>query len=65
MNSRTSDDRCRVCGLAQGDPPWGADGRTPSFNICDRCGVEFGHEDCTPEGVLRYREKWQSETELG
>jgi hypothetical protein len=33
-----------VCGLEQGELPWGADGATPSFAICDCCGVEFGLE---------------------
>jgi hypothetical protein len=51
---------CRVCGLLQPEPPWGKDGRTPSFNICDCCGVEFGYEDCTLGGILNYRNEWLS-----
>lgn len=55
-----NDDRfaCRVCGLLATDPPWGDDGRTPSFEICSCCGVEFGYEDSTPQGCRTYRAKW-------
>jgi hypothetical protein len=49
---------CRVCGLEQATPPWGDDGRTPTFEICDWCGVEFGYEDATPRGVAAHRERW-------
>ncbi|GMU81267.1 MAG: hypothetical protein AMXMBFR47_11380 [Planctomycetota bacterium] len=49
---------CRVCGWQQEEPPWGADGKTPSFAICSCCGVEFGYEDATPEAIKRYRAKW-------
>lgn len=51
---------CRVCGLYQEFCPWGEDDRTPSFNICDCCGVEFGYEDATPIAIKKYREKWMS-----
>ncbi len=50
---------CRVCGLLQCDPPWGEDEKTPSYEICDCCGVEFGYEDSTPTGVIRARDKWE------
>lgn len=56
MLNRT--DVCRVCGLAQDEPPWGSDGKTPSFNICSCCGVEFGYEDATPAGTREYRRRW-------
>lgn len=50
---------CRVCGFDLGeDFPWGPDGRTCSFNICPCCGVEFGYEDATPEGILKFRAEW-------
>jgi hypothetical protein len=52
---------CRVCGLQQDDPPWGEDGNTPSFNICDCCGIEFGYEDATIVAIKKMREKWLSE----
>jgi hypothetical protein len=50
--------RCRICGLEQVSPPWGEDGKTPSFDICDCCGVVFGYEDSTPQSVRRYRQRW-------
>lgn len=51
---------CRVCGLKYEEPPWGIDGKAPSFEICECCGVEFGYEDGTVTAVKRYREKWIS-----
>ncbi len=49
---------CRVCGLSQGDAPWGDDDETPTFDICDCCGVQFGYEDCTTRGIKKFREEW-------
>ena len=49
---------CRVCGLIQGDQPWGEGGQCASFNICGCCGVTFGYQDCTPEYVKKYRTEW-------
>ena len=49
---------CRVCGLFHEDAPWGEDGKTPTFNICECCGVEFGYEDATPEATDKFREAW-------
>ena len=49
---------CRVCGLDQGEPPWGEYGDCPTFGICFCCGVEFGYQDCFPEDVERYRNEW-------
>lgn len=49
---------CPVCGLEQDEAPWGADGKTPSFEICVCCGVEFGIEDYTIEGAKSYRQRW-------
>ena len=51
-------DYCRVCGLLQPEPPWGEDGRLPSFNICDCCGVEFGYGDATSASIDTFRQKW-------
>lgn len=56
---------CRVCGLKYEEPPWGFDGKTPSFEICQCCGVEFGYEDATVVGVNRYRKKWISSGHSG
>ncbi|WP_211263927.1 hypothetical protein [Streptosporangium amethystogenes] len=33
-------------------------GRTPSFEICPCCGVEFGYEDATPQAVSAHRRDW-------
>lgn len=49
---------CRVCGLYHVPPPWGLDNKTPSFEICVCCGVEFGYEDTTDEMVEQYRDEW-------
>jgi len=49
---------CRVCGAEQLDAPWGDDGESPTYDICDCCGVEFGYEDSTLQGVKKYRQKW-------
>jgi hypothetical protein len=49
---------CRVCGLYQDETPWGEDGKTPTFNICDCCGTEFGYHDATPSAIKQSRKKW-------
>jgi hypothetical protein len=49
---------CRVCGKLQGDPPWGEDGKCPTHNICDCCGVEFGYEDCNISAIRAFRIRW-------
>lgn len=50
---------CRVCGYDPGDPPpWGADGRLASFDICPCCNVEWGYEDSTFESTANYRSRW-------
>lgn len=48
--------KCRVCGH-DCSPffPWGPDGNFPSYSICPRCGIEFGYEDSSDEGILRAR----------
>jgi hypothetical protein len=51
---------CRVCGLIQEEPPWGADGRNPTFDFCDCCGVEFGYAHATAEAARRFRAQWES-----
>jgi hypothetical protein len=52
---------CRVCGRHHEDKPWGGDGASPTFDICDCCGVEFGYEDSTLEAVKKYRAAWIAE----
>lgn len=50
--------RCRICGLLGDDLPYGEDGKTPTFEYCDCCGVEHGYQDCTPEASRRFRAEW-------
>ena len=52
--------RCRVCGVLLEDPPWGLDGRTPLYENCPCCGVEFGYQDATPQGARKFRDAWVS-----
>jgi rubredoxin len=49
---------CRVCGFYIEGKPWGDDGKTPSYEICPCCGVEFGNEDYTVESIKKYRDNW-------
>jgi hypothetical protein len=49
---------CRVCGFSNEAPPWGTDGKTPLFDMCPCCGVEFGYEDATALGARGYRDEW-------
>lgn len=58
MHNKKVEYRCRVCGHAEPTPPWGEDGKTPSFEYCDCCGVEFGYPDATLTGIRRYRSNW-------
>jgi hypothetical protein len=52
---------CRVCGKRQDEPIWGEDGQSPTFDICDCCGAEFGYEDCNLEAIHAFRGKWLQE----
>lgn len=49
---------CRVCGFDQGFAPWGEDNKSPTFDICDCCGVQFGYEDCDLKYVKLFRKNW-------
>ncbi len=49
---------CTICGWYTEDKPWGEDGQSPTFEICPRCGVEFGYEDYIPESADAYRKAW-------
>lgn len=42
---------CRICGYRLGFEPWGDDEKTPTYEICPCCGVEFGNEDCTIKSI--------------
>ena len=52
---------CKVCGYKLNYLPWGEDGKTPCFDICPCCGVEFGYEDYTENSLKEYRAKWISD----
>lgn len=53
---------CRVCGFRYDNYyPWGEDGKSPSFDICDCCGTEFGYQDCNIDAIRAKREKWIEE----
>ena len=58
MTNNNENMACRVCGLTQLEPPWGNDGKSPNFEICYCCGVEFGYEDRTFNSINNYRKKW-------
>ena len=49
---------CRICGYRLGFEPWGDDGKTPTYEICPCCGVEFGYEDSDLASIRKYRESW-------
>jgi len=49
---------CRVCGLKQEEPPWGEDGKSPTYDYCACCGVEFGYGDAMVDACRRWRKKW-------
>lgn len=59
MHTNSNKDmNCRVCGFDQGLRPWGKSGQSPTFEICDCCGVQFGYEDCLESGLRKFRQKW-------
>ncbi|BAE85638.1 hypothetical protein [Desulfitobacterium hafniense] len=50
---------CHVCGYPDLDEaPWGDDEKSPSYNICPCCGVEFGYEDSQDIALIAYRNNW-------
>ncbi|MBP5788713.1 MAG: hypothetical protein J6W29_00575 [Neisseriaceae bacterium] len=53
---------CRVCGLEYSDYyPWGEDGQSATYDMCDCCGCEFGYEDdedASDKGTFVYRQEW-------
>ena len=53
--------KCRVCQFdCYPFLPWGVDGLTPSYSICPQCGVEFGYEDSSEEGLKKYRDAYKN-----
>ncbi len=49
---------CRVCGFEPIAPPWGEDERTPTFEMCPCCGVEYGYEEATQHAARQWRRRW-------
>jgi predicted GIY-YIG superfamily endonuclease len=49
---------CRVCGIEVGESAWGKDGKTPSFDFCYCCRVEFGNQDYSLKSTLEFRQIW-------
>lgn len=50
---------CHCCGLPLGDYyPWGEDGLSPDYGICECCGIEYGYPDSTESALLRFRTNW-------
>ncbi len=49
---------CRVCGFALEFPPWGHDNKTPLFDYCACCGVEFGYGDSSRDAAVEWRRRW-------
>jgi hypothetical protein len=58
LNQENNKYACRVCGLIQGEPPWGDDDDSPNFSFCACCGCEFGYHDCNIEAARNHRKKW-------
>lgn len=56
LNDRINN--CRICGFGLKDPPWGTNGKDPTWEICPCCGVEFGYEDVTSESARLFRNAW-------
>lgn len=55
---RENERYCLVCGFEPGFLPWGVDGRTPTFDCCPCCGVQWGVGDTTTEEIRVYRGAW-------
>lgn len=49
---------CCICGYRLKFKICGEDGKSPPYEICPCCGVEFGNEDYTLTPILEYRKKW-------
>jgi hypothetical protein len=56
--THAGDRRCRVCGWASSDPPWGEDGCTPSGRRCPCCAAVWGEDDSTVASALQFRTAW-------
>lgn len=52
---------CRVCGYRLPFYTWGRDNKSPTFELCPCCGVQFGVMDETPLLASQERQRWLSE----
>ncbi len=50
--------KCRVCGYRLSEKPWGEDQKSPTFEYCDCCGIQFGYHDCLLEAIRKHRLNW-------
>ena len=60
------DSRCPVCDLPLDFSPW-IPGVGALFEICPRCGIQFGYDDCAggkveqrPAIYAQWRERWEA-----
>lgn len=60
LKSEYNNYECRICGYRSENPPWGEDGITPSYELCDCCGAQFGKDDVSSEIINEYRQQWVS-----
>lgn len=58
MNKEEFQFYCRVCWYKNIDKPWWDNNKTPTFDICPCCWVEFWYEDNNLSSVISYRNKW-------
>ncbi len=59
--SDVADHFCRVCGYRSDEAPWGDDGRSPSFDLCPCCGVEWGYQDLVATAAEQFQARWLAE----
>jgi predicted amidophosphoribosyltransferase len=63
MGVLAAENRCPVCGLDLGFPPWNGD--SPSDEICPCCFIQFGYDDavgedaqCRAKVYANWRAEW-------
>ena len=50
--------KCKVCGFELDYYPWGKDGQSPTYNICQCCGTEAGYDDVSSKSIMEAKERW-------
>ena len=58
MNKKELQFYCRICWYKNINKPWWDDDKTPSFDICPCCWVEFWYEDNNLDSLNFYRNNW-------